>query len=48
MYFDKPGKDNTQQTLKLAAQRAKELEIKEVVVASTAGYTAHKAIEIFD
>jgi hypothetical protein len=48
MYFDKPGKDNTQQTLKLAAQRAKELEIKEVVVASTTGYTAYKAVEIFD
>ncbi len=48
MYFDKPGKDNTQQTLKLAAQRAEELEIKEVVVASTAGYTAYKAIEVFD
>ena len=48
MYFDKPGKDNTQQTLKLAAQRAKELEIKEVVVASSTGYTAHQAVEIFD
>lgn len=48
MYFDKPGKDNTLQTLKLAAQRAKELEIKEVVVASTTGYTAYKAVEIFD
>ena len=48
MYFDKSGKDNTQQTLKLAAQRAKELEIKEVVVASVSGFTAYKAIEIFD
>ena len=48
MYFDKPGKNNTQETLKLAALRAKELEIKEVVVASTTGYTAYKAIEIFD
>jgi len=48
MYFDKPGKDNTQQTLQLAAQRATELEIKEVVVASITGNTAYKAIEIFD
>jgi hypothetical protein len=48
MYFDKPGKDNTQQTLRLAAHRAKELEISEVVVASITGDTALKAIEIFD
>jgi len=48
MYFDKPGKDNTDQTLKLAAKRAKELSINEVVVASTSGFTAKKAGEIFD
>jgi hypothetical protein len=48
MYFDKPGKDNTEQTLKLAAIRAKELSISEVVVASTSGFTVYKAIEIFD
>jgi hypothetical protein len=48
MYFDKPGKDNTDQTLKLAAKRAKELSINEVVVASSSGFTAGKAIEIFD
>jgi len=47
MYFDRPGKDNTEQTLKLAAQRAKELETNEVVVASITGHTAYKAIEIF-
>ena len=48
MYFDKPGKDNTDQTLTLAAQRAKELSINEVVMASTTGFTAYKAIEIFE
>jgi hypothetical protein len=48
MYFDRPGKDNTGQTLTLAAQRAKELSINEVVVASTTGFTAYQAIEIFD
>ena len=37
MYFDKPGKDNTDQTLKLAAERGKELGIDEVVVASSTG-----------
>ena len=48
MYFDRPGKDNTDQTLTLAAQRAKELSINEVVVASTTGFTANRAAEIFD
>lgn len=47
MYFDKPGKDNTEQTLKLAAERGKELGLKEVVVASTTGYTAYKALDLF-
>ncbi|MGD2099071.1 MAG: pyruvate kinase alpha/beta domain-containing protein [Desulfobacterales bacterium] len=48
MYFDKPGKDNTQQALNLAAARAKDLGIKEVVVASTSGFTAYQALDIFD
>ena len=48
MYFDKPGKDNTDQALKFAAQRAKALDINEVVVASTTGFTAYRAIEVFD
>ena len=34
MYFDKPGKDNTDQTLKLAAERGKELGLEEVVASS--------------
>ncbi|MEJ2727600.1 MAG: pyruvate kinase alpha/beta domain-containing protein [Deltaproteobacteria bacterium] len=48
MYFDRPGKDNTDQALTLAARRAKELSINEVVVATTTGFTAKRAIEIFD
>lgn len=48
MYFDKPGKENTQQALKWAAERGKELGIDEVVVASTTGFTAYQAIEIFE
>ncbi len=48
MYFDKPGKDNTDQTLKIAAERGKELDLGEVVVASTTGKTAYKAMEMFD
>jgi len=47
MYFDKPGKENTDQTLKLAADRGRELGLKEAVVASSAGNTAYKAMEVF-
>jgi hypothetical protein len=45
-YFDKPGGDeNTEKTLALAGQRAKELGIKTIVVASTTGATAVKAVD---
>jgi hypothetical protein len=46
MLFDRPGKENTEQTLKLAAARARELGIREVVVATSTGKTALKALEI--
>ncbi len=39
-YFSKSGKQNTKATLKLALQRTKELKIKNIVVASSKGYTA--------
>ena len=47
MYFDKPGKDNTDQTMIFAAEKANELGIDEVVVATTTGRSAFKAIEAF-
>ena len=47
MYFDKPGRNNTGQTLKLAFARGKELGLNEVVVASSGGDTAYAALEIF-
>ncbi|MCJ7616264.1 MAG: hypothetical protein MUO43_06980 [Desulfobacterales bacterium] len=47
MFFDKPGKDNTEQTLRLAFERGKELGLNEAVLASTKGDTAYKALEIF-
>ncbi|MCD6503719.1 MAG: hypothetical protein J7K58_05825 [Euryarchaeota archaeon] len=47
VYFDKPGKENTDTTLKLAKERAEELGIKDVIIASTTGYTARKALEVF-
>lgn len=46
-HFDKAGRENTAQTLQLALARARELGIKEVVVASTKGDTARKALELF-
>ena len=48
VYFDKPGKQNTEATLKLAIERAKELGIKYIVVASSYGETAKKALEIIE
>ena len=47
MYFEQPGKVNTEETLKAAFERAAALGLKEVVVASTTGDTAFKAAEIF-
>jgi hypothetical protein len=40
MYFKRSGKTNTEETIKCAYKRAKELGIKEIVVASSSGATA--------
>ena len=48
IYFEKPGKVNTVKTLNLALKRAKECGIKTIIVASTYGYTAQKALEILE
>ncbi|HEK85226.1 MAG TPA: hypothetical protein ENO29_02560 [Candidatus Aminicenantes bacterium] len=47
LYFDQPGFQNTEATLKRAAIRAEELKIKKIVIASASGETALKALEIF-
>lgn len=47
MYFDKPGKNNTPQTLELAYNRGCALHLNELVIASTLGGTAYQALEIF-
>ena len=48
VYFEKPGgEENTVKTLALAKARADELGIKTVVVASTVGDTAVKAMDVF-
>jgi len=48
VYFEKPGSANTEETLKLAKERAEALGIKTVVVASTVGDTAVRAMEVFN
>jgi uncharacterized protein len=48
VYFEKPGGEkNTKQTLAMAKTRADALGIKTVVVASTVGGTAVKAVDVF-
>ncbi|MFH1087524.1 MAG: pyruvate kinase alpha/beta domain-containing protein [Chloroflexota bacterium] len=45
VYFESAGQANTDETVKLAGARARELGIKKVVVASNTGTTALKAAE---
>lgn len=47
VYFEKPGIENTEETLKIAKKRAEELGIKTIVVASTVGDTALRAMDVF-
>ncbi|MDK2791013.1 MAG: uncharacterized protein PWP15_1522 [Methanothermococcus sp.] len=47
-YFEYPGVENTEETLKLAVERAKEGEIKDIVVASSYGETAKKLLDIVE
>jgi len=47
VYFPQPGSQNTDEVLRLAKLRAKELGIKSILVASTTGDTAIKAVEAF-
>jgi len=43
-YFEKKGKHNSEETVRIAASRAKELGIKHIVVASCTGKTAQLLI----
>ncbi|MFB0557716.1 MAG: hypothetical protein ACETVY_01240 [Candidatus Bathyarchaeia archaeon] len=47
VYFESPGRENTDETLRLAKERSDELGIRNVVVASYTGETGAKASEIF-
>jgi len=44
MYFEKPGPENTEQTLELAVAACKDKRLSHLVVASTWGETAAKAL----
>ncbi|MAH39569.1 MAG: hypothetical protein CL873_03440 [Dehalococcoidales bacterium] len=46
IYFEKRGRENTEEVLRLTKQRADELGIKTVVIASTRGDTAVRAIDV--
>lgn len=47
-YFEKPGPRNTPRTLQRAKQRAEELGIETILVASTRGETGVQAAELFE
>jgi hypothetical protein len=47
VYFEQPGPENTEETLKLAKERADTLGIRNIVVASSTGNTGAKASELF-
>ncbi len=47
VYFESPGRENTGEVLRIAQQRAQELGIKTILVASTTGDTAIRAMEAF-
>ncbi|MBN1862933.1 MAG: hypothetical protein JW790_04755, partial [Dehalococcoidales bacterium] len=46
VYFEHPGSETTEAVLDIARRRAEELGIKKVVVASTTGATALKALDV--
>jgi len=48
VYFEESGIENTEETLRLAAERAKARGINTIVLASTRGDTARLAMERYD
>ena len=48
VYFSKPGIKNTEEVLRIAKHRAEELGIKTILVASNNGYTATRAVKVFE
>jgi len=48
VYFEKPGRENTEEVFRIAKQRAGELGIKTILIASTTGDTAVKAVDALE
>ncbi|MCD6263717.1 hypothetical protein J7L60_04855 [Candidatus Bathyarchaeota archaeon] len=46
-YFDEPGPENSDEVFRAAKERAEELGIRDIVVASTRGASGVKAVEVF-
>ncbi len=46
-YFESTGKENTDETLRIAKEYSDKNNVKSIVVASSTGFTAEKAAEIF-
>jgi hypothetical protein len=47
-YWERPGKEHTEETLKIALEAAKERGIDTVLVSSTTGYVALEAVKVFN
>ena len=47
VYFDSPGPQNTDEVLRLAKKVADQEGIKDIILATTRGYTGLKALEVF-
>lgn len=47
-YYEKSGPDNTEETLRAASMRCRELGLKKVILASSFGVTGVKALQYFD
>lgn len=48
VYFEQPGRANTERTLELAYARAKELGLRTALVATTFGDTGARAVEVLE
>ena len=48
VYFEKPGRENTDAVMEIVKKRAEELGIRTVVVASYRGFTAEKAVKALE
>lgn len=47
VYFENPGRENTERAFEVARDRADQLDLEVVLVASTTGATGARAVEVF-